>query len=85
MASLQLMNSAPSSASAADDMISLMILEIVKTAPLLSRNAVLLDIKKCPPTMLLDFVYGRYESLLWPARTISLAWYVMTASGCVAA
>ena len=73
MASLQLMNSAPSSASAADDMTSLMILEIVKTAPLLGGNAVLLDIKKCPPAMLLDFVSERYESLLWPDRTISLA------------
>ena len=44
MASLQLMKSAPSSASAADDMTALMIFAIVNTAPLLVGNTVLFDI-----------------------------------------
>ena len=40
MASLQLMNSAPSSASAADDMNALIIFAIVNNAPLLGGNSV---------------------------------------------
>ena len=52
---MQLMNSAPSSASDADDMTELMILEMVNTAPLLVGNAVLLDVKKLPPALLLYF------------------------------
>ena len=55
MASLQLMNSAPSSASAAYDMTALIILTTVNTALLLSGNSVLLDIKKCPPDLILVF------------------------------
>ena len=70
MAYLQFMNIAPSSTSAADDTNALMILEIVNTAPLLGGNAVLLDIKKCPPDLLLDFVLEKYEALIWTARTI---------------
>ena len=56
MASLQLMNSAPSLASAADDMTALIILATVNTDPLLGGTYVLLDIKKFPPAMLLAFV-----------------------------
>ena len=85
MASLQFMNSAPSSASAVDYTTALMILKTVNTAPLLGGNVVLLDINKCPPALLQAFVLERYEVLMWPSRTISLAWYVRTASGCEAA
>ena len=74
MDSLQFMNSDPSSASADDDITALMILEIVNTSPLLGGNAVLLDINKCPPTMLREFVLERYEASLWPASTMLLAW-----------
>ena len=56
MASLQLMNSAPISASAADGMTALMILAIVNNYTLLGGNYVLLDINKCPPDLLLDVV-----------------------------
>ena len=53
MASLQLMHSAPSSASAADDMTALKVLDIGNTDLLLGGNSVLLDINKCPPSRLL--------------------------------
>ena len=85
MASLQLTKSAPSSASAADDITALMILAIVNTATFLVGNAVLFDMKKCLPAMLLDFVSERYEESLWPARTMSLMCYMSMASGWVAA
>ena len=64
MASLQLMKSAPSSASNADEITALMILAIVNTAPLLGGNTLLFDMKKCPPDLLLDFVLERYEASL---------------------
>ena len=64
MASLQLMKSAPSSASAADEKTSLMILAIVNTAPLFGWNAVFFYMKKCPPAMLLGFVSERYKASL---------------------
>ena len=60
MASLQLMKSAPSSASAADDMTALMILAIFSTDTLLGGNAVLFDINKLPPALLLDFLSEIY-------------------------
>ena len=85
VSSLKLMKSAPSSASAADDMTTLMILAIVNTDPLLGGNSVLFDIKKCSPDLLMDFVSDKYEALLWLARTMSLAWYASMASGWVAA
>ena len=85
MASLQFMNSAPISDSTAYDIKALIILEIVNTAQLLGENVGLLDINKCPPAMLRAFVLEKYEVSLWPARTISLAWYVRTASECEAA
>ena len=42
--------------------------------------------KECPPlpTWLVISFLERYEALLWPAGTISLAWYVTLVSGCVA-
>ena len=85
IASLQLGNSAPGSASVADEMTSLIILAIVNTAPLLGENYMLFDINKFPPALLLAFVSERYKALMWPVRTISLAWYVMMASRWVAA
>ena len=77
--SLRLMNIAPSSASAADDMTALIILEIVNTAPLLGGKYVFVDIDKFPPALLLDSVLERYEASLWPSRTISLVCYVIMA------
>ena len=78
MASFQSMKSDPSSTSADDYITALMILAIVNTAQLL-------DINKCTLAMILYFVLERYKVSLWTTRTISLAWYVMTASVCVAA
>ena len=80
---LKLMSSYPSSASATDDMTALMILDIVNNAPLFGDTYVFVDIKKCPPALLLAFVLERYEVSLWTARTISLARYVIMASGWV--
>ena len=82
---LQLTKGAPGSASADDDMTALMILAIVNTDPLLGGNAVLFDMKKYPPALLLDFVSEMYKASLCPARSMSLAWYVSIASGWVAA
>ena len=48
-ASLALMNIAPSSASAADDMTDLMMWAMFSTAPLLGGSGTSLDRKKCPP------------------------------------
>ena len=52
---LHSMKNTTSSASAADDMTDLMVLEIVNTAPLLGGNVVFLDINKCPPDLLPTF------------------------------
>ncbi len=81
MASLQLMQRAPTSASAAKDMTALIISAIVRMAPLFGGLAVLLDMKKCPPTRLHAFDLERHDALLCSARTMSLAWYVTIASG----
>ena len=77
------MNSALSSASAADDMTALTILLIVTTAQFLVGNSVLLDINNFPSSLLLAFVSVGCEALLWPARIISLVWCVMMAYGWV--
>ena len=81
---LQLIKSDPSSTSSDDDMTTLMILAMVNTAPLLGGNAVLFDMKEFPPALILDFCSESYETLLWPARTMSLVWYVIIALGWVA-
>ena len=60
--SLKLMNSAPSLASAADDMTALIILTIFNTAPLFGGNYVLFYINNPPPALLLAFVSERYEA-----------------------
>ena len=79
------MKSNPSSASDSDYMTALMILAIFNTDPLLVGNAVLFDMNKFPPVLLLIFVSERYKVLMWPSRTMLLAWYVSMASGWVAA
>ena len=56
MAYLKLIKSATSFPSTADYMTALMSLAIFNTAPLLVGNAVLFDMKKCPPSLLLGFV-----------------------------
>ena len=55
IASLQLMKWDPSLASAAEDITDLMIWETVRTAPLFDGIASSLDMKKCPPALLLAF------------------------------
>ena len=72
-ASRQLMNSAQSSALAADNMTALMIIEIVVTAPLFGGSAVSYVMKKCPPALLRDFASERYNALLCPVITMVLA------------
>ncbi len=59
MASLQLMQSAPISASAVDDMTALMICEILRMAPLLLGIASSFDMKKCPPALLCALVSNK--------------------------
>ncbi len=83
--SLQLMESAPTSASAAEDMTALIICAIVRMMPLFGGLAVLLDMKKCQPARLHVFDLDRYDAMLCPARTMSLAWYVTILSGLVEA
>ena len=72
--SRQLMKSVQSSASAADDMTALMILDIVVTAPLFEGYVVSSVMRKCPPALLRDFASERYDASLCPARTMALAW-----------
>ena len=52
---LQLMKRATNLASAAEDITALMIWETVRTAPLFDWMASSLDMKKCPPALLLAF------------------------------
>ncbi len=84
-ASWQLMNNAPTSASAAEDSTALIVCEMVITAPLLSGGLALLDMKKCPPALLRALLSDRYDASLCAANTMSLVLYVTIASGCVAA
>ncbi len=53
---------------------------IVRMAPLFGGLAVLLDMKKCLPAQLCAFDLERYNALLCPMRTMSLAWYMTIAS-----
>ena len=43
-------------------------------------KVVSVDMKKYPPALLLAFGLLRFDALLWMARTISLAKYMMIAS-----
>ena len=49
------MKRAPNSASAADYMSALMVCEMVRTDPLFGGTAESLDMKKCPPALILAF------------------------------
>ena len=59
IASRQLMNRAPRSASAVEDMTDLMIWEIVMTSPFFDGMDTSSDMKKFPPALLLAFVSER--------------------------
>ena len=84
MACLELMKSAPISASAADDTTDLMICAIFSTALLFFGSLELSDMKKCPPARLLALGSVKYEASLCTASTMLLALNVRMASGCVA-
>ena len=55
IASLQFINRAPSLASVAEDITALMIWETVRTASLFDGMVSSLNMKKCPPALLLAF------------------------------
>ncbi len=84
IASRAFMYSAPSLASAALDMTTLSILEMLSTAPLLGGSSMLDEQKKWPPAQLLAVGSLRYEAFLWTASTMSLFLYVRIASGLAA-
>ncbi len=73
-ASFALMKIAPNSASAADDITALIIVAMVRIAPLLGGLSTLFDRKKCPPARLRDFVSLQYPASLWTASIMLLAW-----------
>ena len=73
MAVFALMNRAPSSASAADDMTARIIWEMLRTAPLLMGILSFPAMNMWPPARLRDLGSERYDALLWIARTMSLA------------
>ncbi len=79
-----LMNRAPNSAFAADDMTAQIICEMLRMAPLLKGISSLPAMNMWPPAWLRAFSLERYDALLWIARTILLARYVSIASSCVA-
>ena len=56
---LELMKSAPSSASAAEDMMVLITCDVVRRDPLFGGLAVSLDMKNWPPALLRAFVLER--------------------------
>ncbi len=74
---------APNSASAADDITALIIVALVRIAPLLGGDMSLFDKKKCAPARLRAFFSLRYPALLCILSIILLAEYVIIASSCV--
>jgi hypothetical protein len=68
-----LMNRAPNSASAADDMTAQIICKILRMAPLLKGVLSFPAMNMCPPARLQDFGLDKYHALLWIAKTMSLA------------
>ena len=70
---LALINRAPSSASAVDDMTARIICKMLRTAPLLMGILSFLTMYMWPPAWLRDLGSERYNTLLWIARTMSLA------------
>jgi hypothetical protein len=77
------MNSAPNSASAADDMTALIIWEILRMAPLLRGMLSFPAMNMWPPARLRALASDKYKASLWMERTISLAWNVSIASSIV--
>lgn len=84
-ANFALMKSAPSSASAAEDMTALITWDKLMSAPLFGGMGELEDKKWCPPALLRAFVSDKYDASLWTASTMSLALKVRMASSCDAA
>ncbi len=70
---LALMNSTPSSASAADDITVLVICKIFNTAPLLLGISSVPAIIMWPPAWLQALGLDKYDALLWMASFILLA------------
>ena len=68
-----LINKAPNSASAADDITARIIWEMLSTAPLLDGISLRPAMKMWPPARLRDFGSDRYDASLWIARIMSLA------------
>ena len=68
-----LMNMAPSSASAVDDMTAWIICEMLRTAPLLMGISSFPAMNMWLPARLRDLGSERYDASLWIARTVSLA------------
>ena len=67
-----LINRAPSSASAADDMTAQNIYEMLRTAPLLIGILSFPAMNMLPPARLRALGLERYNALLWIARTMLL-------------
>jgi hypothetical protein len=63
-ASFVLRNNAPNSASAADNMTALIIVDIVNIAPLFGAELLLFDRKKCPPARLRALFLFAYPASL---------------------
>ncbi len=82
---LALMNSAPSLASAANDITALIIGDMLRTTPLLVGMSSLPAMNMWPPALLRAMGSDRYDVLLWIASLMLLAQYVMIASSCDAA
>ncbi len=82
---LALMNSAPSSASVADDITALIIWEILSTASLLMGMSFMLAMNMWLLALLGALCSDRYDALLCIASLILLAWLVTIASSCDAA
>jgi hypothetical protein len=79
-----LRNNAPSSASAADNMTALIIVDVVNIAPLFGAEVLLFDRKKCPPDRLRAPFSFAYPASLCICRIMSLALNDIIASSCVA-
>ena len=82
---LALMKSAPSLASAADDITALIICEMFNTAPLLIGISSIPAMNIWPPALLQAFGSDRQDALLWITSFILLARYITMASSCNAA
>jgi hypothetical protein len=70
---LALMNSAPSLASAANDITAHIICDMLSTAPLLMGMSSLPAMNMWPPALLQALNSDRYNALLWIASLMSLA------------